>query len=50
MTKEAEINLVITYCLQKRKREVTDDEQVDSKGARITQQRRIVNAISSIKI
>ena len=32
------------------KREATDGAQVDSKGARITQQWRIVNAIFSIKI
>ena len=34
----------------KEKREATDGAQVDSKGARITQQWRIVNAIFSIKI
>ena len=44
------MNLVITYCTHKGKREATDGAQVDSKGTRITQQLRIVNALFSIKI
>ena len=42
--------LVITNCMHKRKRGATDDAQVDSKGACITQQGRIVNAIFSMQI
>ena len=42
-------NLVTTYCIQKGKHEATDGAQVDSKGAHITQQWRIVNVIFSIK-
>ena len=36
--------------MHKGKREATDAAQVDSKGHRMTQQWRIVNAIFSIKI
>ena len=44
------VKVVITYCIHKGKFEATDGAQVDSKGARITQQWRIVNAIFSIQI
>ena len=50
MTKGRLLKLVITYCIYKGKLETTDGAQVDSKGARITQQWRMVNAIFSIQI
>ena len=50
MTKGRQINLVITYCIFKEKRGTTDGAQVDSKGVRITQQWRMINAIFSLKI
>ena len=50
MTKGRKLKLVITYCIHKEKLEATDGAQVDSKGKRITQQWRTVNAIFSIQI
>ena len=46
--KIVKVNNYIPYT--QRKLEATDSAQIDSKGARITQQWRIVNAIFSIQI